>query len=184
MRLRIKWHLGIRARAASAGDRYLRVLDWRVEVLGEQQVPEIVDGERGPPKPRGAAAVLEDPVNDPLGVLAAAGRPRGGEVAAEIVSTHVGRAGGVSGEERAHVVGRGRILEREPAREEDAAPVRPHLRRRSRRGPRAVALVPRPRRRCVGWGGARGTFFSVRHFSRREVSGWLAIRAEGREEGA
>jgi hypothetical protein len=148
------WGIG-----AQSGDRYLGVADGRVEVLGEEQVPEVVDGERGSPEPRCAAAVLQDPVDDLLGVLTTAGRPRCGEVAAEVVDAHVGRAGGVAGEERPHVVGRGHVLEREPALEEDAAPVRPHL------GRRPVALVPRPRRRCVGWwGAARGTFFSVGHF--------------------
>jgi hypothetical protein len=140
------------------------VADGRVEVLGEEQVPEVVDGERGPPEPRCAAAVLQDPVDDLLGVLATAGRPRCGEVATEVVDAHVGRAGGVAGEERAHVVGRGRVLEREPAREEDAAPVRPHL------GRRPVALVPGGG--VLGGGEPRGEPFSRSAiFSRREVSG-------------
>jgi hypothetical protein len=51
------------------------VADGRVEVLGEEQVPEVVDGERGPSEPRVAAAVLQDPVDDLLGVLTTAGRP-------------------------------------------------------------------------------------------------------------
>lgn len=49
--------------------------DGRVEVLREEQVPEVVNGERGPPEPRAAAAVLQDPVDDLLGVLTTAGRP-------------------------------------------------------------------------------------------------------------
>lgn len=110
--------------------------DGRVEVLGEEEVVEVVDGEGRLPETRGAGAALKGSVNDPLRRLqvaiaaaVAVGAPRGGEVAAELVDAHVRRAAGEAGEERAHILRRGRVAEREPAREEDAALVRPHRRR-------------------------------------------------------
>lgn len=140
----------------------------RVKFLGEEEVHEVVDGERRPPEARGAAAVQQDPVDDLLRDLAVGPSP-GGEVAAEVVGAHVGRPGGEAGEERAHVLGRGGVAEREAAREEDAALVRPHL--HGGRRPRLacplllllLGLALRPRRRCVGWGGA-SSFVSFGHF--------------------
>lgn len=103
--------------------------DGRVEVLGEEEVLEIVDGERRLPEARGAAALLQDPVDDPLRRVGVdVGLPAGGEVAPELVDAHVGCAAGVAGEQHAHVARRGRVAQREPTGEEDAALVRPHLR--------------------------------------------------------
>ena len=141
----------------------------RVEVLGKEEVHEVVDGERRPPEARGAAAVLQDPVDDLLRDLAVGPSP-GGEVAAEVVGAHVGRPAGEAGEEHAHVLRRGGVAEREPARKEDAALVRPHL----HRGAASASLsVP-----GGGVWGGEALLCLVWAFSRREVSG-RGIRRKG-----
>ena len=171
------------ARAAS-GWVYLGVAEGRVEVLGKEEVHEVVDGERRPPEARGAAAVLQDTVDDLLRDLAVGPSP-GGEVAAEVVGAHVGRPAGEAGEEHAHVLRRRGVAEREPAREEDAALVRPHLRRGRPRLVCRLGLALRPRRGCVGWGGARGRssvsfgHFRAARFQGGGFGGWTDVRRGG-----
>jgi hypothetical protein len=164
------------------------VAEGRVEVLGEEEMHEVVDGERRPPEARGAAAVLQDPVDDLLRDLAVGPSP-GGEIAAEVVGAHVGRPAGEAGKEHAHVLRRGGVAQREPAREEDAALVRPHLRRGRPRlvYPLGLASVPGG----GVWGGeARGGaplsrlgIFAPRGFREGDSEGGRTCGGEGRGRG-
>lgn len=102
----------------------------RVQLVGEEEVVEILDGENERPRDLGeveAGPELPDPLHDPLGVGVGGGAAVGlGEEPPELGGAHGGAALGVRRERLPHVARRLRLSPPELPREANAVFVAPH----------------------------------------------------------